>query len=112
MERVGTERERGTEHPAQWREDALPEGVGAPQEGGGAAPVRQSEAPDGHPTRQATIPPLVLAVALAALAVPVLWAFGYLSGGAPGARLVWPAALFSLLLAAAVTGYWLARHSS
>lgn len=104
--------ERGSEHPVQWREDALPEGVGVQPEGGGGGPVRQAEEPDTHPAQAVAVPLLALIAVLAVLSVPGLWALGYLLTGAPGTRLVWPVAVTALLVAGAIAGYWLARRST
>lgn len=98
------------EHPAQWDEDALPEGVGIGHAGGGTAPTRQMEEQDAPPVRGAVVPPLALLVALAVIAVPALWALGYWLGGAPGARSLWPLALVALAVTGVVLGYWLARR--
>lgn len=100
-----------SEHPAHWSEDALPEGIGAAPAGGGAAPARQAEVPDTPPAR-GTLFPLALVIALAAMAVPTLWAAGYWLSGAPGSGSVWPLAIVALGVAGAVLGYWLARRSS
>ncbi|MBI4497470.1 MAG: hypothetical protein HY689_06195 [Chloroflexi bacterium] len=95
----------------RYRADGFQEGIGEWRAGGGSQPVVERVAHERKPAGRRPVPPVVAAINLVVLAVPVLWILGLALGGAPAQAVLWPVLLL-VLVAGGTIGYWLVWRSS